>query len=192
MRLLAFFVLFAAGSSARAQSPDSVRKYVSVDAPVVALTHVKLIDGTGSAPADNQTVVISGGKIQAVGGNVPVPAGAKVLDLTGHTVVPGFVGLHDHTFYTTAAGRRVQLNFSAPRLYLASGVTTIRTTGAISPYSEITLKSQIDSGLVPGPRMYITGPYITGPDAVMERAHVRTPEAARRVVDYWTEEGVTW
>src|SRR5262245_42192506 len=115
MRSVAFVFLFAAVASANAQSPDSVRKYLSVDTPVVALTHVRVIDGTGAAPAENQTVVISGGKIQAVGGSVAVPAGAKVLDLTGHTVVPGFVGLHDHTFYTTAFGRRVQLNFSAPR-----------------------------------------------------------------------------
>ncbi|MBI4499616.1 MAG: amidohydrolase family protein [Gemmatimonadetes bacterium] len=196
MRVIASFLLLPlALSAAAAQAPsfsENVRPYVAVDAPVVALTHVKLIDGTGAAPAENQTIVIAGGKIQAVGANVAVPAGAKVMDLTGHTVTPGFVGLHNHTFYTTAAGRRVQLNFSAPRLYLASGVTTIRTTGSISPYSEITLKSQIDSGAVPGPRMYITGPYITGPDATMERAHVRTPEAARRVVSYWTEEGVTW
>ena len=193
MRQVAVTLLASlAAFPAAAQSPDSVRRYVTVDAPVVALTHVKVIDGTGAAPVDNQTVLITGGKIQAVGPNVAIPAGARIMDLTGHTVTPGWVGLHDHTFYTTAAGRRVQLNFSAPRLYLASGVTTIRTTGSISPYSEITLKSQIDSGLVPGPHMFITGPYITGPDAVMERAHVKTPEAARRVVDYWTEEGVTW
>ena len=53
--------------------------------------------------------------------------------------------LHDHTFYMTR-GRRVQLNFSAPRLYLASGVTTIRTTGAFSPYSELNLKRSIQEG----------------------------------------------
>ena len=77
-------------------------------------------------------------------------------------MVPGFIGLHDHTFYMTR-GRRVQLNVSAPRLYLASGVTTIRTTGAFSPYSELNLKRSIQEGQEIGPRMYITGPYLSAP-----------------------------
>src|SRR5206468_3410420 len=122
--------LTAAVSTANAQAPqpsDTVRKYLATEAPVIALTHVRLIDGTGSAPAENQTIVIANGKIQSVSAGLAVPLGAQVMDLAGHTVVPGFVGLHDHTFYTTAAGRRTQLNFSAPRLYMASGVTTVRT-----------------------------------------------------------------
>jgi imidazolonepropionase-like amidohydrolase len=183
---------------AAAQSADrlapAVRPFVAVDAPVVALTHVKVIDGTGAAIRTDQTVIISNGKIAAVGpaGSTPAPSGAKVMDLSGSTVTPGFVGMHDHLHYTTAAGRRAQLNVSAPRLYLASGVTTIRTTGSISPYSEITLKGQIERGEAAGPRMYISGPYLTGPDPVAERKHITTPEEARRVVDYWAEEGATW
>jgi imidazolonepropionase-like amidohydrolase len=88
--------------------------------------------------------------------------------------------------------RRVPLPFSAPKLYLASGVTTIRTTGSINPYTEVNLKAQIERGEVPGPRMFITGPYLTGPDQFFERVHVTTPEEARRVVDYWTDEGASW
>lgn len=173
---------------------DTTRAYVSVDAPVIALTHVTVIDGTGAQARRDQTVVISNGKVAAVGafGAVSVPSGARVIDGTGHTVIPGLVGMHDHTFYTTAAGRRSQLNTSAPRLYLASGVTTIRTTGSISPYSEISLKDQIERGKVPGPRMHISGPYLTGPDDVPERNHITTPEQARRVVNYWADEGATW
>ena len=98
----------------------AVREYVSVDAPVVALTHVQVIDGTGGPVAADQTVVIANGRIQAVGSTatVHVPAGAEVHDLTGHTVIPGFVGLHNHTGFTTRQ-RVVQLQYSAPRLYLA-------------------------------------------------------------------------
>lgn len=172
---------------------DEVREFVQVDAEVVALTRVQLVDGTGAPAASDQTIIIRNGRIDVVGpsSTVPVPDGADVLDLTGHTVIPGLVGLHDHTFYTTR-GRRVQLNFSAPRLYLASGVTTIRTTGAFSPYSELNLKQAIHSNEQVGPRMYITGPYISGAGARVQMKAVSTPEDARRVVAYWAEEGVDW
>jgi imidazolonepropionase-like amidohydrolase len=114
-----------------------------------------------------------------------------VLDLPGHTVIPGMVGLHDHTFYTTPR-RRIQANFTAPRLYLGSGVTTIRTTGSASPYDELNLKHAVEAGEVPGPRMFITGPYITGDDAGGQMYGAATPEEARRVVAYWADEGVVW
>ena len=84
------------------------------------------------------------------------------MDLTGHTVIPGLVGMHDHLFYTAAGGRAAQMSFTGPRLYLASGVTTIRTTGGRAPYAEINIKEAIDEGTAPGPRMHLTAPYITG------------------------------
>jgi imidazolonepropionase-like amidohydrolase len=208
-RLLAIALLglmsAAATSSSMAQQPTqsgtaaqrsnlsaATRRFVSVDAPVVALTHVRLVDGTGAPAREDQTVVITGDKISAVGktGSVAVPAGAQTIDLAGHTVIPGIVGLHDHTFYTTSA-RSIQLSTSAPRLYLASGVTTIRTTGSMSPYAELNLKKSIDAGQAVGPHMYVTGPYITG-EGGGGMASVTTPDEARRLVAYWAEEGVSW
>jgi imidazolonepropionase-like amidohydrolase len=106
-------------------------------------------------------------------------------------VIPGLVGLHNHTFYTTR-GRSVQLQFSAPRLYLGSGLTTIRTTGGTSPYHEINMKRGIDRGQTPGPRMHLTGPYLTGPGGAATMAQIGSPEEARRIVNYWADEGVTW
>lgn len=183
-----------AAAQPRAALSDTTRAYVAIDAPLIALTNVTVIDGTGAGPKAGHTVLIADGRIRAVGpaASVAIPAGATVWHRPGHTVIPGLVGMHDHTFYTTAAGRRAQLNVSAPRLYLASGVTTIRTTGSISPYAEISLRDQIERGRVPGPRMHISGPYLTGPDDVVERMHITTPAQARRVVDYWADEGATW
>jgi imidazolonepropionase-like amidohydrolase len=181
-----------------AQRPDSftagVREYITVDTSLVALTHVLLIDGTGAAPKPHQTVVIRNGTIEAVGpvGSVQIPAGAKVVDLSGSTVIPGLVGMHDHLFYTAAGGRAVQMGYTGPRLYLGSGVTTIRTTGSRSAYAEINLKDAIDHGFVPGPRIHITAPYITGSQGGGAMAIVATPEAARRFVAYWGAEGATW
>jgi imidazolonepropionase-like amidohydrolase len=176
------------------QLSDNVQALVSVPEPVVALANVRVIDGTGAAPRDNQTVLIANGRITAVGpaSSTRAPAGARVLDLAGHTVFPGLIGLHDHTFYTTAASRSVQLNYSAPRLYLGSGVTTIRTTGSMSPYSELNLKRAIAEGRTPGPRMHVTGPYLTGEGASGGMHQLSTAEEARRVVAYWAEEGATW
>jgi imidazolonepropionase-like amidohydrolase len=177
-----------------AQTPAAnVQRFISVADSVIALTHVRVVDGTGAAPLDDQTVVISGGKIAAIhpAGSGNVPAGAKVMDLKGHTVIPGIVGLHNHTFYTTNL-RSVQSNGTAPLLYLGSGVTTIRTTGSHSPYAELNLRRLIDAGQIAGPRMHIAGPYLTGGDGVGSMHKVNTADAVRRVVDYWAAEGVTW
>jgi imidazolonepropionase-like amidohydrolase len=186
--------LLRSGQALYAQTPaPNVQRFISVDDSVVALTHVRIVDGTGATPLDDQTVVISGGKIAAIhpAGSGKLPAGAKVMDLKGHTVIPGIVGLHDHTFYTTNL-RSVQSNATAPLLYLGSGVTTIRTTGSHSPYAELNLRRLIDAGQIAGPRMHIAGPYLTGGDGVGSMHKVNSPEAVRRVVDYWAAEGVTW
>ncbi len=195
--LIATLAVLVAALPCAAQPADvlsaAVRQFVEVGEPVVALTGVQVVDGTGSPAASGRTILIRDGRIAAVGpdAEVDVPDGARVLALDGHTVVPGFVGLHDHTFYMTR-GRRVQLNVSAPRLYLASGVTTIRTTGAFSPYSELNLKRSIQEGREIGPRMFITGPYLSGAGAMSQMFQVSTPEDARRVVAYWADEGVDW
>ena len=84
------------------------------------------------------------------------------------------------------------MNTTSPRLYLAAGVTTIRTTGSYSPYSEINMKRAIEAGEIVGPRMHITGPYISGAGAATYMTQVSNPDDARRVVAYWAEEGATW
>src|SRR5438309_3273691 len=192
MHLLALLLALSA------QRPDSlaaqVREYVAVDTSLLALTHVLVLDGTGGAPKADQTIVIRAGRIAAVGpaASVPVPAGARVMDMTGSTVIPGIVGMHDHLFYTAAGGRAVQMSYTGPRLYLGSGVTTIRTAGSRAPYAELNLKGQIDRGLTAGPRIHFTAPYITGPQGGGSMAVLSSPEAARRFVAYWASEGATW
>ena len=180
------------------QRPDSlgpaVRAVLATDGPVIALTHVKLIDGTGKPARPDQTVIIEKGMISAVGaaGSVKVPEGASVIDLTGHTLIPGLVGMHDHLYYTAAGGRSAQLTYTAPRLYLGAGVTTVRSTGSRAPYSELNLKAEIEKGRVPGPRIHVTAPYITGGEGMTTMTLLESPEQATRFVDYWAAEGATW
>src|SRR4051794_37519860 len=107
---------------------NAVKQFVSVDAPIVALTHVRLVDGTGSPARDDQTVIIEGENIRAVGGaaSTPIPANAQTIDLTGHTVIPGLIGLHDHMYYSSAVtGSMKIMTYSYPKLFLAQGLTTI-------------------------------------------------------------------
>ncbi len=173
-----------------------LQSFLTVTAPVVALTHVRVIDGTGAAPVENQTIVIDHGKIAAVGSasSVTIPAGAQTLDYTGNTVIPGLVGMHEHLFYPSGGGIPMynEMAFSFPRLYLASGITSARTGGSLEPYTDLNVKRLIDTGRMPGPHMFITGPYLEGPGSIGAQMHELTgPEDAVRLVDYWASVGVT-
>lgn len=191
--LFVLFALVPADASAQ-RVARQFQQFVAVDAPVVAITNAKVIDGTGAPAATGQTVLIRGDRIEAVGPNerVAIPADAEVVDGTGHTVIPGLVGLHNHSYYTGGNGRAAQLSFSGSRLYLASGVTTIRTTGARAPYEELNLKREIEAGRTIGPTMFTTGPYLTGEQGSPTMARLDGPEQARRLVKYWAEEGSSW
>ncbi|HKG95195.1 MAG TPA: hypothetical protein VKA84_24975, partial [Gemmatimonadaceae bacterium] len=182
----------------RAQAPTlspEVRQFVSVDAPVVALTRVRVIDGTGAPARANQTVVIERGVIRAVGDSatVSVPAGARVLDLTGRTVMPGMVMVHEHMFYPSGGGSVYnEQAFSFPRLYLAGGVTTARTAGNMAGYADLELKAAIDSGRAVGPALDVTAPYLNGPGLPIYQVHALTgPDDARQMVAHWADRGAT-
>jgi imidazolonepropionase-like amidohydrolase len=177
---------------AQTLSPQ-VRDFVKVDAPLVALTHVRVIDGTGAGARPDQTVMIFKGKISAVAdaASVAVPSEAKVLDLHGYSLIPGLVGMHDHMFYPMGDVIFAEMGFSFPRLYLAGGVTTIRTTGSLEPYADLEIKKKIDAGGMPGPKIHVTGPYLEGAGSWALQLHQLTgPEDATKTVNYWLDEGV--
>ena len=195
-----------APSSPGAELSDSAA-YLSIRATSVALRHVEVIDGTGAAPRTDQTVVITDGRIAAVGPATAtaIPSGALVRDYPGYSVLPGLVGMHDHLFYT--ASRDAQHNspgglepgfvvneipYSAPRLYLAAGVTTLRTTGSIEPYTDLKVRSRIEAGAMPGPHLDVTGPYLEGRGTYFAQMHeLAGPGEARQFVDYWAGAGMT-
>ena len=172
----------------------AVRQFVAVDTALLALTHVRVIDGTGAPPRDDQTILIRDGRIASIGnaGGAAVPAGAQVLDLTGKTVIPGLVMVHEHLFYPTGPGVYGNLAESFTKLYLAGGVTSMRTGGNMNGYGELAIKRAIDRGDKPGPWIDATAPYLEGPGLNLGQVHELTgPDDARRMVDFWNDAGAT-
>ena len=190
--LAALLSVTALPAQERPRIEANVRAFVAIDDPVIALTQVRLVDGTGAPPRADQTIVIRGTRIEAVGprATTPVPAGARTVDLSGHTVAPGLVSLHEHTYFG-GLGHPLPMNVSGP-LYLAHGVTTAMTAGSQLPYQELNLKRTIDAGRLAGPRLHIAGPYLTGGEPRPAVFRIVTPEEVKRVVAYWAEEGATW
>jgi imidazolonepropionase-like amidohydrolase len=188
-------------SAAVAQSPALLKPFLKEDAPVIVLNNVRVIDGTGGPSRENMRVDIEHGKItnvQSAQLRNAFPPNAKVLDLSGRTIFPGLVGMHEHLFYTTPLDPQDGVAYfgeapdSAPRLYLAAGVTTARTAGSVEPYTDLELKKMIDAGQLPGPKLQITAPYLEGPGSFTPQMHeLKDAADAGRTVDYWAEEGAT-
>ena len=197
------FVAAAPVLAPPAQPGPDVRPFIATPAGQIAITHLRIIDGTGAPAMDDQTLLLDGAKIAAIQpSSAPVPAGYRVIDGSGETAFPGIVGMHNHLFYlqrpnmdATGASEDPliipQMTFSAPRLYLANGVTTMRTTGSVEPDTDLTLKREIDAGHLVGPHLDVTGPYLEGPGAFFIQVHeISSPEDARHEVAYWADQGV--
>src|SRR5258708_7413541 len=180
-----------------AQAPQSDRQqFIRAEAPVIALMRVRVIDGTGAAPRENQTIIIANGKIQSIkpDAEAELPPNVLLLNLRDYTVLPGLVGMHDHMFFPMGGNPPIYSNMSSsfPRLYLALGVTTIRTTGSVSPYTDLEVKKLIDADRMIGPKMHITAPYLEGVGSFTPVMHTLTgPDDARRMVNYWADQGAT-
>lgn len=189
--LLAFGAV--ALTSAQQLSPQVRTAYVKVDAPVIALTNARVVDGTGAPARAGQTLVLKDGLIAAVGntGSVAVPDGAAVIDLAGKTVLPGLVMVHEHLYYPVGPGVYGQLGESFTRLYLAGGVTAMRTGGNVNGFMDLNMKLAIERGAKPGPAIDATAPYLNGPNTFIQMRTMKGPDDARRQVAYWADEGFT-
>ncbi|MGH7619567.1 MAG: amidohydrolase family protein, partial [Gemmatimonadaceae bacterium] len=199
MKRLALLVLacaspLAAQGRGRPTLANAVRQYVAVDTAIVVMTHARVIDGTGAPARTDQTLVIRDGRIASVGpdAGARIPAGALVMDLTGKSVIPGLVLVHEHLFYPTGPGVYANVTESFTRLYLAGGVTSMRTGGNMNGYGEINVKKSIDRGERAGPWIDATAPYLEGPGLGLAQVHELTDAAdARRLIDFWHDAGAT-
>lgn len=191
------------------QAPGELSKttlaYVRTQSRVIVLSHVRIIDGTGAPVLVDRNLTIRDGRIASIDPGADVMAGPdmEVIDLRGRSMLPGLVGMHDHLYHIARPNLTTewtseppvvlpQMSFSAPRLYLAAGVTTLRTTGSVEPYADLELRRMIDRGEIPGPRMDVTGPYLEGASSYfLQMDHLRDAEDARQTVRYWADRGVT-
>src|SRR5580704_17626269 len=181
----------------QASQPPSA--FIVESGPLIALTRARVIDGTASPARDDQTLILKNGMIAEVGpsSSIQVPARARSIDLSGKTVFPGLVMLHEHLFTispdtTPTKILLVEQPVSFPLMYLAAGVTTLRTTGSIFPQADLAIKSAIDSGQRAGPDMFLTAPYLESNPLLFSQMHALAgPDEARRAVDEGAAEGMT-
>lgn len=176
---------------------SQVKRFITVDSGTTAITNVTVIDGTGAAVRANQTIIIYKDKIQDIGdtSKVKIPEGANIINANGKTVIPGLVMLHEHLFYTKPFENWFsvgQMTFTFPRLYLAGGVTTMRTAGSIQPQTDLNVKKWINEGKMTGPKMDVTGPFIEreGP-RVPELGFLGNTDEVSKIVNFWADKGIT-
>ena len=190
------FLLTAIQSKAQ-QFSDVVKQFIGVNSDTLALIHVKIIDGTGGASKSNQTILIIKGRINKIGNteSISVPSTVKIIDCTGKTIIPGMVMMHEHLFYGEPVAPIIlglEMPVSFPRLYLAGGVTTIRTTGSVEPQTDLNIRNDINDGKAIGPNIDVTGPYIEQSGLpIPEVLLIKSPEEVTKEVNYWKDMGCT-
>ncbi len=138
---------------------------------VTVLRSARLIDGRGRAPIAPAVVIVRGDRIEAAGSAVPVPAGARVIDLGGATLLPGLIDLHTHLTSTgvhweeellkTTPGQAALHGAHNALVTLMAGFTTCRDMGPTWPFTDIDLRDAINEGVVPGPRLLAAGSYVS-------------------------------
>ncbi|MBC3758573.1 amidohydrolase family protein [Hyunsoonleella sp. SJ7] len=196
-RIILFLSLLAIQQITAQEFTDEVKRFIAIDTTVVAIKNVGLIDGKGTSILDGQTIVLKKDKIVAIGkgNNIEIPENALIIDGTNKTVIPGLVMLHEHLFYTKffenwfSVG---QMTFSFPRLYLAGGVTTMRTAGSIQPQSDLNVKQWIIEGKMTGPKMDVTSPFIEREGLpIAELGFIKDTKEVSEIVNFWANRGVT-
>ena len=129
----------------------------------------RLIDVANGKVLGGQVIVVRDGRIDAVGSadSVAIPAGAKIVDLSTYTVLPGLIDTHTHITSDPTLPPYAAYGLSVPRMALKgaayaqrtllAGITTIRDVGATG-FSDVAVRDAINDGEIPGPRMLVSGP----------------------------------
>lgn len=194
--LILLVLTFSASETFAQDFTEQVQQFISHPAGKIAIKDATLIDGTGGPVKSAQTVLIEGDKIVRVGSDLVIPEDYQILDGSGKTLIPGLVMLHEHLFYTRPQFEGwfdvAQMSFTFPRLYLAGGVTTMRTGGSVQPSADLNLKKWIDQGRMTGPRIDVTSPHIDREGlSIASLGIVKDSKQVGEIVNYWADRGVT-
>lgn len=182
----------AADPTGRFSAEDA--SFVAYSQPVIAFTHIRIVDGTGAPPRSDMSIVLRDGRIAALGTSaaVTIPKDATVIPGAGKTLLPGLVMMHEHMYFvSTKPGQFGEFPYSFTRLYLAGGATTLRTAGTLSVDADLNTRDAIMAGLQPGPDMDVTGPYFErAPAPTSKVLLLKSPEQAVEMVNFWADMGV--
>ena len=140
-------------------------------AQVTVIRAGKLIDVDAGRVQANQMILVRGGKIEAIGENLPVPTGAAVIDLSKMTVLPGLIDCHTHLAdlgegepLLVLQKSAVEIAYAAipnARVTLLGGFTTVRGVGVYRAFNDVAMRDAIARGYIISPRMFVAGAYIT-------------------------------
>jgi imidazolonepropionase-like amidohydrolase len=187
-----------AATAQRAESFDKrVKQFVVHDAPRIRIDNVRVIDGTGTPATSAQSLLIEDGTIARVGtiGSLANEKADVVIDGRGRTLLPGLVMMHEHLFFPDVAAdvpNYMSESLAAPRLYLAYGATTIRTTGTLHGSDDLQAARMIREGKHAGPEIRVTAPFVNGPGSfAFQMVPIADAARAREVVRFWADEGAT-
>ena len=194
--ILVFVSLIISSVKSQDLSPN-VSRFVDVVPGLIALTHATVIDGTGAEASTDITIIIEDKIIKNIyKSNVyDLPDNAYIIDCRGKTIIPGLIMLHEHLFYSMPLENSFsvnQMSFTFPRLYLAGGVTTMRTAASIETQSDINLRNWINEGKITGPKIDVTGPFIERPGMdIPQLTFIENSKQAGDMVDLWAGLGAT-
>jgi imidazolonepropionase-like amidohydrolase len=189
--ILAFYI-----DSYGQQLSKGLNDFVSIQDSAVAITNVTLIDGTGSPIKLNQDILFIANRISAIepSGKISIPENTKIIDGTGKTVIPGLIMLHEHLFHAKpfdGAYKAVHMTNTFPKMYLAGGVTTMRTAGGIEANTDLNIKNSIGQGKTLGPNIDVSTPHVEREGFIPQIQSLYGNENIENWINYWLDKGVT-
>jgi len=156
-KLLAFAAAIS-GAAVTSTSAQETGKYLAPANQVVAIRAGRMFDAKSGTLLNNQVILVRGDRIADVGPAVQIPAGARVVDLTSATVMPGMIDAHVHVNTGGATpAQRALIALANAQTDLEAGFTTVADMDSRGGFNTVDLRDAINSGLVRGPRMQVVG-----------------------------------